>query len=119
MCSVVGEHDLTSSIELGIIRTSLRWSARKWSLRGKEPTMPNALITGITGQDGLYLAELLIGKGYDVYGLVRGQNNPKLQLVRDTVPQVKLLTGDLSDVSSLVRTLAHSQPDEVYNLGAI
>ena len=81
--------------------------------------MPNALITGITGQDGLYLAELLIEKGYEVYGLVRGQNNPKIQMVRETVPEVKLLTGDLSDVSSLVRTLSQSQPDEVYNLGAI
>jgi GDPmannose 4,6-dehydratase len=81
--------------------------------------MPRALITGITGQDGLYLAELLLSKGYDVYGLVRGQNNPKLELVRETVPGVKLLTGDLTDFSSLVRALGASRPDEVYNLGAI
>jgi GDPmannose 4,6-dehydratase len=77
------------------------------------------LITGITGQDGLYLAELLLEKGYEVFGLVRGQNNPKYELVRRTVPEVTLLTGDLTDVSSLVRVLAASQPDEVYNLGAI
>ena len=81
--------------------------------------MPRALITGITGQDGLYLAELLLGKGYEVYGLVRGQNNPKIELVRQTVPGVKLLTGDLTDLSSLVRAFSVAQPDEVYNLGAI
>nr|WP_216848361.1 MULTISPECIES: GDP-mannose 4,6-dehydratase [unclassified Rathayibacter] len=77
------------------------------------------MITGITGQDGLYLAELLLEKGYEVFGLVRGQNNPKYELVRRTVPEVTLLTGDLTDVSSLVRVLAAAQPDEVYNLGAI
>jgi GDPmannose 4,6-dehydratase len=81
--------------------------------------MTRALVTGITGQDGLYIAELLLSKGYEVYGLVRGQNNPKLDLVRELVPDVKLLTGDLTDVSSLVRVLAIAQPDEVYNLGAI
>jgi GDPmannose 4,6-dehydratase len=81
--------------------------------------MPRALITGITGQDGLYLSELLISKGYEVYGLIRGQNNPKLDLVRHTVPDVKLVTGDLTDLSSLLRALKVSQPDEVYNLGAI
>jgi GDPmannose 4,6-dehydratase len=81
--------------------------------------MRRALITGITGQDGLYLSELLLSKGYEVYGLVRGQNNPKIDLVRATVPGVKLLTGDLTDISSLLRALESSQPDEVYNLGAI
>ncbi|NTW39982.1 MAG: GDP-mannose 4,6-dehydratase [Cellulomonadaceae bacterium] len=81
--------------------------------------MPRALITGITGQDGLYLSELLLSKGYEVYGLIRGQNNPKLELVQHTVPGVKLVTGDLTDLSSLLRALKESQPDEVYNLGAI
>ena len=81
--------------------------------------MKRALITGITGQDGPYLAELLLSKGYDVYGLVRGQNNPKLELVRELVPDVKLLTGDLTDLSSLIRALEASSPAEVYNLGAI
>jgi len=79
----------------------------------------SALITGITGQDGLYLAELLLAKGYDVYGLVRGQNNPKYEMVRETVPGVKLLTGDLTDMSSLMRAFESAQPAEVYNLGAI
>jgi len=81
--------------------------------------MARALITGITGQDGLYLSELLLSKGYEVFGLIRGQNNPKLDLVRETVPDVKLLTGDLTDLSSLLRAMEHSTPDEVYNLGAI
>ena len=81
--------------------------------------MPRALIPGITGQDGLYLAELLLSKGYEVFGLIRGQNNPKFDLVRRTVPDVTLLTGDLTDVSSLVRVLGIARPDEVYNLGAI
>lgn len=86
---------------------------------GTDVHVPRALITGITGQDGLYLAELLLSKGYEVFGLIRGQNNPKYDLVRRTVPEVTLLTGDLTDVSSLVRVLAAAQPDEVYNLGAI
>jgi GDPmannose 4,6-dehydratase len=81
--------------------------------------MTRALITGITGQDGLYLSELLLAKGYEVYGLIRGQNNPKLDLVRETVPEVKLVTGDLTDLSSLLRAMNTAQPDEVYNLGAI
>jgi GDPmannose 4,6-dehydratase len=78
-----------------------------------------ALITGITGQDGLYLGELLLSKGYEVFGLIRGQNNPKRALVEATLPGVTLLTGDITDLSSLMRVLAVSQPDEVYNLGAI
>jgi GDPmannose 4,6-dehydratase len=81
--------------------------------------MKRALITGVTGQDGLYLSELLLSKGYEVYGLIRGQNNPKASLVEQTVPGVKLLTGDLMDMSSLMRALNVAQPDEVYNLGAI
>jgi GDPmannose 4,6-dehydratase len=81
--------------------------------------MPSALITGITGQDGLYLAELLLAKGYDVHGLIRGQNNPRRDVVQMVVPDVTLHTGDLTDMSSLIRALRDSQPDEVYNLGAI
>lgn len=82
-------------------------------------SQPSALITGITGQDGLYLAELLLAKGYDVHGVVRGQNNPRRELVERLVPDVHLHTGDLTDMSSLLRALRAAQPDEVYNLGAI
>ena len=81
--------------------------------------MPTALITGITGQDGLYLAELLLTKGYDVHGVIRGQNNPKLDLVQRLLPDVRLHNGDLTDMSSLIRALRDSDPDEVYNLGAV
>ena len=80
--------------------------------------MKRALITGVTGQDGLYLAELLLGKGYEVYGLVRGQNNPKVE-VAQRIPGLKLLFGDLTDLSSLLRAVHAARPDEVYNLGAI
>ncbi|WP_181309500.1 GDP-mannose 4,6-dehydratase [Nocardioides campestrisoli] len=82
-------------------------------------TQPRALITGITGQDGLYLAELLLAKGYEVHGVIRGQNNPRRELVEQLVPDVRLHNGDLTDMSSLMRALGQSQPDEVYNLGAI
>jgi len=78
-----------------------------------------ALITGITGQDGLYLAELLLAKGYDVHGVIRGQNNPKRGLVRSLLPDVRLHHGDLTDLSSLMRAIRDAEPDEVYNLGAV
>ncbi len=81
--------------------------------------MPRALITGITGQDGLNLGELLAAKGYEVFGLVRGQSNPKVALVERTIPSIQLLEGDLRDLSSLIGVLEVAQPDEVYNLGAI
>ena len=81
--------------------------------------MPRALITGITGQDGLYLGELLSSRGYEVFGLVRGQSNPKVPMVERILPGVELLEGDLTDLPSLIGALEVSQPDEVYNLGAV
>ncbi|MBM3741196.1 MAG: GDP-mannose 4,6-dehydratase [Actinomycetota bacterium] len=81
--------------------------------------MAKALITGITGQDGRHLAEFLHAKGYEVFGLVKGQNNPKAESIRDEFPFVQLVPGDLADFSSLVSALEMSQADEVYNLGAI
>jgi GDPmannose 4,6-dehydratase len=77
-----------------------------------------ALVTGVTGQDGMYLAELLLSKGYKVYGLLRGQFNPKRAIVEAEIPDVELLEGDLTDIVSLIEVLKVSQPDEVYNLGA-
>jgi GDPmannose 4,6-dehydratase len=82
-------------------------------------TGTRALITGITGQDGLYLAELLLAKGYDVHAIIRGQNNPKRELVEKILPDVVLHTGDLTDLSSLMRAMRDARPDEVYNLGAV
>jgi len=81
--------------------------------------MKRALITGITGQDGRHLAPLLIAKGYDVYGLIRGQHNPKAQLLLGEVPELNLIDGDLQDLSSLIAAIELVQPDEIYNLGAI
>ncbi len=81
--------------------------------------MPRALITGVTGQDGYYLSRLLLSKGYEVFGLVRGQNNPKIPFLEREIPGVTILTGDLLDLSSLLRAVEASEPDEVYNLGAI
>jgi GDPmannose 4,6-dehydratase len=81
--------------------------------------MKRALITGITGQDGRYLANFLVGKGYQVFGLIRGQNNPKADLVARETPALELVDGDLRDLSSLIAVVERVQPDEVYNLGAI
>ncbi len=78
-----------------------------------------ALITGITGQDGYHLAELLNGKSYTVYGLIRGQNNPKLARVEQEQPYINLIEGDLTDLSSLVKAMDIAKPDEVYNLAAV
>ncbi|MBV9286113.1 MAG: GDP-mannose 4,6-dehydratase [Acidimicrobiia bacterium] len=81
--------------------------------------MPRALVTGIDGQDGRYLAELLVAKGYETFGMIRGQNNPRGQIVRDENPAVELIEGDLQDLSSLIAVVEQVQPDEVYNLGAV
>jgi GDPmannose 4,6-dehydratase len=81
--------------------------------------MPRAFITGITGQDGQHLAEFLHDQGYDVYGMVKGQNNPKASQVVEEMPFVELVSGDLADLPSIVAALELAQPDEVYNLGAI
>jgi GDPmannose 4,6-dehydratase len=81
--------------------------------------MPRALITGITGQDGQYLAEFLKSKGYDVFGLVAGQANPRLDDMVEHFPYIEPLSGDLRDLPSLIAAVEHAQPDEVYNLGAI
>ncbi|RCG32341.1 GDP-mannose 4,6-dehydratase [Sphaerisporangium album] len=78
-----------------------------------------ALITGITGQDGSYLAEHLLDRGYDVWGLVRGQANPRVARVRRLLQKVELVRGDLLDQGSLISAVERVQPDEVYNLGAI
>ena len=81
--------------------------------------MSRALITGITGQDGLYLAEFLTARGYEVFGMVRGQSNPKIPTVEKLIPSIQLLEGDLRDLSSLIGVLETARPDEIYNLGAI
>ncbi len=81
--------------------------------------MPRAFITGITGQDGFHLAEFLHSKGYDVFGMVKGQNNPRVASLLEELPFIEPVPGDLADLPSLVSALEFSKPDEVYNLGAI
>lgn len=81
--------------------------------------MKRALITGITGQDGRHLSQFLADKDYEVFGLVRGQANPKIEMVQGENPALELIEGDLRDLSSLIAVIEQVQPDEVYNLGAI
>ena len=81
--------------------------------------MPRALITGITGQDGHYLSEHLLKQGYEVYGLIRGQANPKRPMLERTLPDIHIVDGDLLDQASLMNVMQKVQPDEVYNLAAI
>ncbi len=78
----------------------------------------SALITGITGQDGSYLAEFLLSKGYKVYGLVRRSSSTNMERISDIANDVTLLPGDLLDQNSMANAVRQSQPDEVYNLAA-
>jgi GDPmannose 4,6-dehydratase len=82
--------------------------------------LKSALITGITGQDGSYLAELLLEKGYEVHGLLRRTSTPNTQRIAHLIDdaRVHLHYGDLADSNSLFRALDKSSPDEVYNLAA-
>ena len=77
-----------------------------------------ALITGITGQDGSYLAELLLEKDYEVVGIVRRTSSVNLERIRHLGDRVTLLPGDLQDETSLVQALQTFRPNEVYNLAA-
>jgi GDPmannose 4,6-dehydratase len=77
-----------------------------------------ALITGITGQDGSYLAELLLAKGYEVYGLVRRSSTETLDRLEGVLSRIHLIGGDLMDPSSMLDALDAARPDEVYNLAA-
>jgi len=78
-----------------------------------------ALIFGVSGQDGSYLAELLLEKGYEVHGVVRRSSTDNRERLHSFEDQIKLHYGDLADSTSLMRILANSQPDEIYNLAAM
>jgi GDPmannose 4,6-dehydratase len=80
--------------------------------------MPTALITGITGQDGSYLADLLLSKGYEVVGMVRRSSTVTFQRVQHIQNEITIIQGDLHDQSSLIDIVEKYQPDEVYNLAA-
>src|SRR5215211_4604012 len=81
--------------------------------------MPRALITGITGQDGSYLSDLLLDKGYEVHGMVRRASTEKFDRIEHIRDRITLHQGDLLDQRSLVDTLRASRPDEIYNLAAM
>jgi GDPmannose 4,6-dehydratase len=81
--------------------------------------MLRALITGVTGQDGRHLSELLLEKGYEVFGMINGQRNVESNQLSMEFPDVRQVRGDLTDSSSLARVLEETTPDEIYNLGAI
>ncbi|WP_010272271.1 GDP-mannose 4,6-dehydratase [Paenibacillus senegalensis] len=80
--------------------------------------MKKALITGITGQDGSYLAELLLEKGYKVYGLRRRTSTPNFENVEQIKNEIEWISGDLADLASLIEAVRLAQPDEVYHLAA-
>jgi GDPmannose 4,6-dehydratase len=80
--------------------------------------MKKALITGITGQDGSYLAELLLEKGYEVHGIIRRSSSINTSRIDHIYHKIKLHYGDLTDSTNLVRVIQLVQPDEIYNLGA-
>lgn len=80
--------------------------------------MKRALITGVTGQDGSYLAEFLLEKGYEVYGLRRRTSTPNFENVESIKDRIKWISGDLTDLASLIEAVRISNPDEVYNLAA-
>src|ERR687893_234291 len=80
--------------------------------------MPTALITGITGQDGSYLAELLLGKGYQVVGVVRRSSTTPYERIAHLVDRVELVSADLLDQTSLTDVVGACRPDEIYNLDA-
>ncbi len=80
--------------------------------------MPTALITGITGQDGSYLAEFLLGKGYQVVGMVRRTSTVNFERIRHIQKRLTLVSGDLLDQASLMAALQENRPQEVYNLAA-
>ena len=79
---------------------------------------PRALITGITGQDGSYLAELLLDKGYEVIGVLRRSSTVNFERIAHIQDRVELAPGDLLDEASLIHILREYRPDEVYNLAA-
>jgi GDPmannose 4,6-dehydratase len=80
--------------------------------------MPTALITGITGQDGSYLAEFLLAKGYQVVGMVRRSSTVTFERIQHIQDEIAIVQGDLHDQSSLMVVLEEYQPDEIYNLAA-
>ena len=88
------------------------------SIEKNNPYMKVALITGITGQDGSYLAELLLEKGYEVHGIVRRSSMINTHRIDHIYKRIHLHYGDLTDSTNIVRVIQKVKPTEIYNLGA-
>jgi GDPmannose 4,6-dehydratase len=105
----------------GDVKEASRISCSWVGLRGAEGPVKNALITGITGQDGSYLTEYLLGRGYNVHGIVRRTstfNRERIEhLWKESVP-LTLHYGDMTDQSSIIGIMQNAEPDEIYNLAA-
>ncbi|MBY0395141.1 MAG: GDP-mannose 4,6-dehydratase, partial [Thermoleophilia bacterium] len=103
-------------------RCRRRWRTRSTGGASASPRrtdeVPTALITGITGQDGSYLAELLVGKGYDVWGVVRRSSTESYERIEHVRDRLRFVQADLLDQPSLVAAIQEAQPREVYNLAA-
>jgi len=108
-----GAHHVLSPMLCQRIRSPRPAWYRAWLMSRR------ALITGITGQDGSYLAELLLAEGYEVFGLTRRLSASNYWRIQHILDRVTLIPGDLLDQLSLIRALEKSQPDEVYNLAAM
>jgi len=105
---------------------SSRTGARSARPRGSEDEPPQeatslktALITGVTGQDGSYLAELLLAKGYSVHGMIRRSSAERMERLEGFLDRLHIVHGDLTDLASLIRLVELVKPDEVYNLAAM
>jgi GDPmannose 4,6-dehydratase len=107
--SCLGYNSATDKRPRGIVGYSIK--------RGRK-NMPKALITGITGQDGSYLAEFLLSQGYDVVGMVRRTSTINFHRIAHIQDKIELVPGDLLDQVSLIRILEEHRPDEIYNLAA-
>ena len=88
------------------------------NVKDNSPMTKRALITGITGQDGSYLAEFLLNKGYQVYGMVRRTSTVRYERIQNIQRDLNLIQGDMGDLSSLITAISSVEPDEVYNLAA-
>ena len=109
-----------SSVTVGLYWPRVRSEGcpRLYGGTSGEIALKRALITGITGQDGSYLAELLLGKGYEVFGLVRRAATPSTERIDHILDHLTLITGEMTDQTSLIDAMQQSQADEVYNLAA-
>src|SRR5207302_7563397 len=103
----------------GLVRPTTRRPALRTTNHRQRTAMKKAIITGITGQDGSYLADLLVAKGYEVHGMVRRSSAENFDRIAHLAGRVTLHQADLLDQLSIIDVFKEVRPDEVYNLGAM